>query len=274
MKWLFILPLIILAQTATPSATVVPTLTQTPTSIPTVNPISNLFLTEISPTSDTEWVEIYNANEYQVTLTKWKLKTETTTRNIPDNTVIAPKSYYLFNSTNFLSDSVPKTVYLVDQNGVQIDTASIYPANLDNGLSWAKQSDILWCQSIPSSNQPNSSCYTSPTLTPTTTPSPTNTTTPSPVPTSTKTPTSTPTSTPTPIPSPTQTISKIPTQELTPFVDVPLSTGTILAVSVNYESTPESKFNHVLSEKLPLIFITLGGILLTVPLIIPKFKKI
>lgn len=256
----------VMAQTASPSSTLIPT--PSPTII--VNPSGNIFITEISPTSDTEWTEIYNNNDNQVQLTKWKLKTETTTRNIPDNTIINPKSFYIFNTTNFYSDTVPKTANIIDQNNNQIDSAGSYPAGLDNGLSWSKQIDNHWCQTFPSSNQVNSDCYSPPTLTPTDTPPPPNTPTPTLAPTSTNIPTPTITLTPTIIFIPSPSCTDIP-EIITTFTPTP--TGSVLSVSINSESSPESKKTDSLAKNIPVIFMTAGGILLAVPLVITEFKK-
>jgi hypothetical protein len=265
--WLYFLPFLVLAQTATPSATIIPTLTSIPTPTVILNPSSNIFITEVSPTSDTEWTEIYNANNGQVQLVKWKLQTETTTRNIPDNTLINSKSYYVFNSTNFLSDSIPKTVKIVDQTGTQIDAAASYPANLDNGLSWSRQSDSFWCQTFPSSGQSNSGCYVPPSLAPTITNTPTPTPTNLPSPTSTPTPTNTP-------PPPTITLAPVNTPEIVlPTETPPTITGSVLSISISSESSEESKSGFSLANSLPIIFIAVGGILLAVPLIITELKK-
>jgi hypothetical protein len=252
----------IFAQTVDPSITTI----NTPTPIIILNPSNNIFITEISPTSDTEWTEIYNANDSQVQLIKWKIQTETTTRNIPDNTIINPKSYYIFNSTNFLSDAISKTVKIIDQNSNQIDITMSYPANLDNGLSWSKQSDNSWCQSYPSANKSNNNCYIPPTSTSTPTPTDAPTSTPTKTPTATKTSTPTKTTTPTKILTPTSisaTDSAILVATETPF---PTSIST---------PTPEVLGATTTNKKnlLPLIFICIGGVFLLTPLIIAKIKN-
>lgn len=277
MIWQYLLPFIILAQTATPSATLVTTPNFTPT--PIISLQGNIFITEISPTSDTEWTEIYNAGESQLQLTKCKLLTETTSRNIPDNTVINSKSYFVFNSTSFLSDSIPKTVRLVDQNSNQIDIAVAYPASMDNGLSWSKQLDNSWCQTFPTSGLTNNTCYIPPTaIPPTNTPVvPTVTSIP---PTSipsvitTNTPTISPTAIPTntPFSSPEPTVLAVtdffaqdhPEQNLSPS---PVLNGKVLGTSTTNPTVAVG-----LAGLLPLIFIIAGGILLASPLIISQIK--
>lgn len=263
----------VFAQTATPLVTLIPT--PVPTII--INPSNNIYITEISPTSDTEWTEIYNANENQVQLVKWKLQTETTTRNIPDKTIINPKSYFIFNSTNFLSDSVSKTVKIIDQNNQQIDLATSYLANLDNGLSWSKQSDDSWCETYPSLNQSNNSCYIPPTpIPPTSTPIPTNKPTNIPTPTKTNTPTPTKIIIPTPskIPQNSElvesTISAILESAEAPEAT---ETPTITLVPTSGEILGDSTKSATKKNFLPLIFIISGGVLLLTPLIISKIKK-
>jgi len=262
--WLFLLSFFVFAQTATPSATIVPT----PTTI--IDPTTKIFITEISPTSDTEFTEIYNANDNTVKLTKWKVQTETTTRNLLDNSTISPNSYLVFNSSGLYNDSVSKIAKIVNQDGSPIDTITAYPAALDNGLSWSKQSDDTWCQTFPSSGQPNKICYVppspippSPSPVPSDSPDPTD----APIPINTPVPTSIPSLTPTKIPTPTLfptvTPDPLPSYDPLPTNDPP---SQILGVS-------ETKSTLTLSPALiPTIFIIVGAGLLLIPLIISKIK--
>ncbi len=262
MVWLYLLPFLVIAQTASPSA-----VSPSPTPSIIINPSSGLYLNEISPTSDTEWVELYNDHDIPVQLNKWKLQTESSTRNLPDNLLIPPHSYYIFNSSNFLSDPVGKTVKLVDQSGLPIDLSFIYPANMDNGLSWSKQSSTLWCLTLPSSQQSNFSCYTPPTDTPKPQPSAVAIS-----PTTTPSPSLTPSLSPTSTVVPTPELSPTSFPYLTPEPSPAVTSGSVLSSTDSVNDSPaESLFS--LSSVMPLIFIVSGGILLLIPLIVREINK-
>lgn len=257
-----------MAQTATPSS-----LPATPSPTPSllVNPSTGLVISEISPTSETEWIELFNQNDCPVQLNKWKLQTETATRNLPDNLVIDSNSFFIFNSTNFLSDSTPKTVKLVDQAGAQIFISSAYPANLDNGLSWSKQSDNSWCSANPSPQQPNSGCYTPPTDTPK--PTATSTPPPTPIPSVPPTITSTPIPTISPGPFPTSSEEDFSKTDDSDFADREQSPGLVLSAEDSFSIESSSSALKFPAAALSIVFIVLGGILLLIPLVISEIKK-
>jgi len=157
-------------------------------------------LSEISPTTDTEWIELQNSSDSAVILTGWKFqKVEVSgDKLIPNHTEVGPRSSCIIEfPSGFLSNSEPRTVKLVDQSGAQIDIALPYPANLPNTLSWTRQPDSSWSQVTPSKSN---LCLIA---TPTSTPTPTNTSTPTntPVPSNTSTPSVTPTITSSPTPT-------------------------------------------------------------------------
>lgn len=238
-----------------PTNTPTPTLTPspTPTTDPTVvNPDSGVSLTEFMPYSDPEWVELYNNNDYPVKLVSWKLEDkDANIRNI-SSLIINSKSYAIFEYSPFFDNNNSENVILRNQNNVAISQMS-YP----NGLRTLERSWSLinnnWCQSSITKGYSNVvSCYTVPTLTPTSTIIPSPTITPINI-------EETPSIEPTPI------ITNIPTLDGNSENSNNSSNSGLILGDSNTSSTKQNF--------LPIILIFGGAILLLSPLIISKLRK-
>jgi Lamin Tail Domain len=257
--FLFI-PFSVFAEEATPSATLIPT--EVPASTPVLNPDDNILLTEFMPYSSTEWIELFNENDFQIILDGWTVKDDKDQTALTINNLTIEAQHHVslnLDSTKFNQDG--DKLFFRDNDGNLVDTFEYEDGYLSLDLSWSKISGN-WCQAVLTPGQSNNPCF-APTLTPT--PAPTNTPIPTstPAPTNTPIPTSTPAPTNTPIPTNTPgSVTMVPLEEDSQEENSP--TGTVLGKSQD-QST---KRNF-----LPLILIISGGGLLLTPVIITKLKK-
>ncbi|HPD44984.1 MAG TPA: lamin tail domain-containing protein, partial [Candidatus Woesebacteria bacterium] len=157
-----------------PTNTLIPTLTPTP--LPP--PVDHLYLNEIMPYPETgsEWVEIFNDNDFEINLENYKIKDNSSRYRliVGDNPVLA-HSYFVFLFANYLNND-GDSLSLFDPFNRQIGESFSY-TTAKKGLSYSWQENNSWCLSFSSMNQDNNSCYTEPTAvpTPTHTPKPTAT---------------------------------------------------------------------------------------------------
>jgi hypothetical protein len=148
-----------------------------PTSIPTESPtptpfpISNIFLSEIMvypETTDCEWVEIYNGNNFPVSLNNWYLDDQENggsspkkfTLNLPAlGLAVYDLSFSMFNNTQ-------DQVRLLDNNKNVVDSFEYDKA--EKNLTWARTdfTQDNFCLQTPSKNQFNSSSCLNATTTP------------------------------------------------------------------------------------------------------------
>ncbi len=264
--------------------------TATPSAVPTsvVNPSSGIYINEFmpAPEDNQEWVEIYNDNDYAVTLENWKFDDLADGGGQPKELgtiVFGPKEIKTYDLGGGYLNNTDDWVRLLNQSSELKD--SYHYSSISSTLSWSKVSGS-WCLTTPSKGSVNSPCP-SPTTTPIT-PTPTSTLTP--VPTATKTPTPTPTITPTtrPTATPIPTIAIIPTEPpLTPVIEPtssllslepsPTISEDILGISdiikISPTSSPSKSFNGIPSNLIAIIFIAIGGLLLLAPLVITRVRK-
>ena len=218
-----------------------------------VNPNSNIILNEIMPYSSTEWIEIYNRNNFDVKLTNWTIEDNiSNTKNIPD-IIIETNSLAIFEFSSLLNNDQSDTLNLYNQDHQLINTYTYPSNNFDLTKSWSNV-DGTWCKTNTSKGAVNNSC-----LSPTSTPTPS--------PTITPTPTKTLTPTPTPTPKITNTPSPTPDEEEVTFEQESEieEEGSVLGQS---QEKSKDKKNY-----LPLFFILAGGLLLLSPLIVTTLKK-
>lgn len=246
----------------TPISTPISTPIQTPTVTPspTPNDYSNLFISEYFPYPDSgnEWVEVYNSNDFNVSLDGWSIDDIADDGSAPVviSGVVNTKSYKVFYlSTAFLNNG-GDDVRLLDGNKTEKDKTSFESST--KGKSWSKDTNNNWCQVNPTPNSSNSSC-------------------PDPTPTPTPTPTLTPT--PRPTPTPTPVLKSSPTPSVSPPTLPPLTVrgGTeegdiketpLISPSPQVLSTSTRRFNF------PAIVLTIvGGIVFaaSVGLIIKEY---
>ncbi|MFA5827929.1 MAG: lamin tail domain-containing protein [Candidatus Shapirobacteria bacterium] len=164
-------------------------------------------ISEISPVTNPEWVEIYNASDSAVMLNGWKFDDIESDGESPKDLSsinIQALSYYIIDLGNGYLNNGGDSARLINNLGSQVDIFTYSTSNSE--LNWSKQPNGNWCQATPSKDNSNNSCFTpTSTPTPTTVIVPSSTPTPSNAPTPTSTPTITTTLTPTPAPSTTST---------------------------------------------------------------------
>lgn len=267
--------------TSTPSAT--PTLVPTPTSTPSATPtiestptpstiIDNLFINEIMPNPDTgsEWLEIYNDNDFEVNLENYKIKDDTTHYRTIGANIISAHSYFIFMFNNYLNNDLD-SITLFDNYNRQIGESFSYTFT-KKGLSYSKQEDGFLCFTQSSMNQDNNSCYSEPTNTPPPTGGPTHTPTPTKVPMATHTPRPTkvpkittpkPTKKPTATRHPSIKKSKTSSKKQIPPIIIASEIPTTSEVPTLNQENDSSTSNII-----PVTFISLGALFLLSPLII------
>jgi len=110
--------------------------------ISTVNPSSGIFLNEVfaNPDSGTEWVEIYNANNYPVSLAGWQFDDIAADGQSPEDmgTINIPAlglAVFEINSASYLNND-GDSARLINEKGIQVDIFSYTIAH--KGLSWSK----------------------------------------------------------------------------------------------------------------------------------------
>ena len=173
-----------------PTETPLPISTPEPTNTPNLPPIlSNIYINEFMPNPETgsEWVEIYNNNDFDLSLENWRIQDNTDKQRIIANNTIPSYSYFIFMFNNYLNNT-GDSIRLLDQYNRQIGETFTYNTT-KKGYSFSLQEDQTWCQTVSSMNQDNFSCYSPPTSTPNPTDTPKPTSTPKNTPTPKKTPT-------------------------------------------------------------------------------------
>ena len=164
-----------ITQTSTPTITPEPTASQ---SIPT-----NISLSEIygcPGTDEKEWVEIYNNNDQEFSLTDWKIRDSTENNKHTFSLTIAPHALLAIELNNSILNNSGDTVKLLNTLD-QVQDEMSYPT-CESNKSWIKH-DGSWKETL-SITKGGTNSYSAPTTKP---PDPTNT----PKPTSTPKPSAT-----------------------------------------------------------------------------------
>ncbi|MEI2689900.1 MAG: lamin tail domain-containing protein [Anaerolineae bacterium] len=193
--------------TSTPTETGTPAASATPTPTPTAAPVA-VSLNEFMPNPAADWnndgilgddndeyIELYNANDFVVDLSGWKLDDVagggSSPYTLPGGTTIAAHSFLVFWSrdTNIaLNNSGGDSVRLLTPDGVEVESHAYTAAPVDGAYSKTVDGGSQWTQVYPpspgASNQPPVWTAT-PTATPTRTATATRTATPTPTPTAT-----------------------------------------------------------------------------------------
>lgn len=99
----------------------IPTETPTPTFTPTPQSYDNIYLSEamVYPQSgNNEWIEIFNNNDYSVSLNNWFIDDIENGGSSPKSfsTDISAKSYYVFNLSSSMFNNSGDSVRLLDNN--------------------------------------------------------------------------------------------------------------------------------------------------------------
>jgi hypothetical protein len=158
--------------TLTPTFTVTPTTTpppptetQTPTSTPTPAPqfYENIYLSEVmvSPkTGEKEWVEIYNDNDFSVSLNNWYVDDLENSGSSPKlfSLEINARSYGVFDLGSSIFNNDGDTVRLLDFNKNLKDDFEYQETEQEKTLGRISVESDDFCLQEPSKNSLNNSC--------------------------------------------------------------------------------------------------------------------
>lgn len=222
-----------------------------------VSPVfAAIVLNEISPTGETEWVEIFNTGSEPVDLEGWLLKDgNSLSDDLTLSGLIPPNGHLVFSNPkeHWLNDKGDETIYLYSNSGALEDKYSF--KNTSPEKTFSRIPDGTGQFVANTDPTPNSYNAPPPTPTPTATPTPTLTPTATPTPTPTLTPTKTPTPTPTSTP-PVSTLSESPTASISVYLgetegnDLSASesastSGEVLSTSISVEPSKTDKITIV-----------------------------
>ncbi len=222
-----------------------------------------VLINEISPSTDPEWIELFNDDEVDEDLTGFLLEDGNSSHSDDLNLtgVISAKGYLvLVHDKGWLNDGGDTLkLYNAASPSAIIDQYTF--GNIDSSKSIARSpngSENWTVVSITSKGSVNPNPTYEPTSIPTQTPTSTPGKTLTPTPNPTKTPTPIPTKTPTPTPSPTGS----------PDDPVATDSGDVLGAEVEPEipsPSPEPDFTFALENKnkiIAIVFISLGILLI------------
>lgn len=155
--------------TATPTATPTPTNTPTPTvtPTPTLAPVSynNIYISEvmIDPDDDQdEWIEIYNDNEYTVTLTDWYIDDTADSGSSPRKftLTIGSKSYGVVDITSSVFNNSGDTVRILDASNSQKDSYEYTDSSKGKSQGRMSLPAGSFCEQEPTKGSVNAACIT------------------------------------------------------------------------------------------------------------------
>ena len=101
----------------------------------------NLFINEFlpHPSSGNDWIEIYNPNDAEVSISGYKLNDSTSQIKEITESTIGPKCFLVLEVSNRLNNS-GDSIYLYDKNGTQQDQQS-YSTDPGVDTSWSRHPD-------------------------------------------------------------------------------------------------------------------------------------
>ena len=106
--------------------------------------------TNSAGSDDSEFVELYNPTSAEIDVSGWSIIPSSTwkTYEIPENTIIEPKSFLAFTHVNFWFKDFGETVTLHDIAGTLIDETPLIKDFDDNNFSWQRSTDGLDTNSV------------------------------------------------------------------------------------------------------------------------------
>lgn len=156
-------PTPLITETPAPEPTTEPTETPAPTSTPSPISYTNIFLTEVMVNSDTsghEWIELYNNNDYSVSLENWYIDDAENEGSSPKkfSLNINAKSYATFDLTSSMFNNSGDVVRLLDFSKTLKDGLE-YDSSL-KGKTFGRTSltNNTFCFADPTKGNPNNSC--------------------------------------------------------------------------------------------------------------------
>ncbi len=145
----------------TPTPTPAVTIASSPTTIPSYD---NVFISEAMvnpPSGEKEWIEIYNANDFEVRLIDWYIDDVENAGGQPFklNLTIPPKSYKAFELTTSLLNNSQDFVRLLDVDKIEKDGFEYLLS--EKGLTWGRIDfdSKDFCLQEPSKETVNNPCF-------------------------------------------------------------------------------------------------------------------
>ncbi len=190
----------------TPTVSVGPSPMTSTSPTPTPTPAASyaIRLSEFMPqpaAGQSEWIELYNPNNFDVELISWQIDDVESGGSSPRtfSLSIPAKGYAVYELPSAIFNNGGDDVRLIDAGGEVVAQTTYSSSSTTHSIGIANQAPGTYCELAPSpggANDDECVVETQPTATPTKAPTPTIT------PTPTRTPTPTPTRTPTPSPTP------------------------------------------------------------------------
>jgi hypothetical protein len=152
-----------LTSTSAPSPILTPTLTIIPTPTPiTYDLIENIYISEVmvAPENENEWIEIYNDNNFDVTLNDWYIDDIENAGSVPKkiNIKILSKSYRVIEITSSIFNNLGDTVRLLDNSNSLKDSFSYSSSEKGKTFGRINLDDDIFCLQNPSKGTTNNSC--------------------------------------------------------------------------------------------------------------------
>jgi len=96
-----------------------------------------------NPPTGPQWIELYNPTDFAYSITLWKIVTRSTgiTLTIPVGTSIAAKGYYVMDLPFPIMDPIGESIFLLDNNGLQIDKTPSLSKPVADNTAWARVPD-------------------------------------------------------------------------------------------------------------------------------------
>jgi len=103
-----------------------------------------------NPPTGPQWVELYNPTDSAYGISLWKIVTRSTgiTLTIPVGTLIVAKGYYVMDLPFPAMDPSIESVFLLDNNGLQIDRTPSLSKPVADNTAWARVPDGIDTDSI------------------------------------------------------------------------------------------------------------------------------
>jgi hypothetical protein len=148
--------------TVTPTESVIPT----PTEIfPSDMSYNNIYISEIMvypESGSTEWIEFYNDNNYEVTLTDWYIDDIDNAGSSPKKftMTIAPKGFAVLDISTAMFNNDSDNVRILDSEEVEKDSVSYTSSQKNYSLGKTTISVPALCFQNPTKNTANTNCIT------------------------------------------------------------------------------------------------------------------
>lgn len=158
------IPTLTIAPTITPSPTpTIPQPTATPLLDPTPQIYDNIFISEVMvypESGQSEWIELYNGNDFSVTLNNWYIDDMENGGATPKqfSQQISEKGYVTITFSSSLFNNDQDNVRLLDFNKIQKDGFEYQNPNQGKSLGRVSFDGETFCEEEPSYGVINTSC--------------------------------------------------------------------------------------------------------------------